>query len=512
MFEIFVCMFREEWRMHSTLFGNLNFALFPMLIFGMAFMGAFLIPFMSRLMDVSMLAVSIHSMYCIMGMMVGSFGIMGKEMMNRRFGQGSLLIHSARSLPISERRLFYNFVIKDTLYYFMLWILPFCLGFTIAAPFAGINIYYPLLLFVTASLSFLIGMCTVFLLSSVYSRSKYALYAIIALVAVAFLAFYLISGDILRVMRLFMLPSEIFLNFSYTLLLISAALILVLFIPAIFLFSPETHAGEKRYAAALYPLYDRLSRLPVIRGRIAAAESDGEISASDEASDKSSGSREETGFYYAAAKKELTIISKDFIDLHRSGIGIGQTLFSFVIPVCLIWFVMSVLSGVLMQEQIFMVIASVTGIIASTMYTWLTEFESFSAYLFLPVKVSSIIRAKIITFSMLHGVPIILLIVISVIMGVIGTAIFGIILALSVSYYALAIMVRYAGLSPSLMLYSASFFLRYSLLLMPAVIFLLGLAFIAPVLALISLLLVIPSYILLKGSFVKWDNEDLAGF
>lgn len=494
MFEIFVCMLKEEWRMHSTLFGNLNFALFPILIFGMAFMGTFLIPFTSRLMDVNMLAVSIHSMYCIMGLMVGSFGIMGKEMMNRRFGQGSLLIHSARSLPISERRLFGNFVVKDTLYYFMLWILPFCLGFLIASPFNAISVHYPLLMFVTASLSFLTGMCTVFILSSVYSRSRAALYAVIVLAFAAFVALYLISGDIMRVMRLFMLPSEIFLNFSFPLLIISAAVIIVLFIPAIFLFSPETHAGEKRYVAALCPLYDRLSRLPFIRGGIDA----------EKVSEKD--------FVYAAAQKELTIIAKDFIDLHRSGIGIGQTLFSFVLPVGLIWLVLSVLSDVLMPEQIFMVIAAVTGIIASTMYTWLTEFESFSAYLFLPVKVSSIIRAKIMTFSVLHVVPAVFLIVIAAVTGVLASAVFAIVFAFSVSYYALAIMVRYSGLSPSLMLYSASFFLRYSLFLMPPVIILLGLAFIATGFSLAALILIIPSYFLLKGSFEKWDREDLPGF
>lgn len=494
MFEIFVCMLKEEWRMHSTLFGNLNFALFPILIFGMAFMGTFLIPFTSRLMDVNMLAVSIHSMYCIMGLMVGSFGIMGKEMMNRRFGQGSLLIHSARSLPISERRLFANFVVKDTLYYFMLWILPFCLGFLIASPFNAISIHYPLLMFVTASLSFLTGMCTVFILSSVYSRSRAALYAVIVLAFAAFVALYLLSGDIMRVMRLFMLPSEIFLNFSFPLLIISAAVIIVLFIPAIFLFSPETHAGEKRYIAALCPLYDRLSRLPFIRGGIDA----------EKVSEKD--------FVYAAAQKELTIIAKDFIDLHRSGIGIGQTLFSFVLPVGLIWLVLSVLSDVLRPEQIFMVIAAVTGIIASTMYTWLTEFESFSAYLFLPVKVSSIIRAKIMTFSVLHVVPAVFLIVIAAVTGVLASAVFAIVFAFSVSYYALAIMVRYSGLSPSLMLYSASFFLRYSLFLMPPVIILLGLAFIATGFSLAALILIIPSYFLLKGSFEKWDREDLPGF
>ena len=507
MFEIFVCMFKEEWRMHSTLFGNLNFALFPILIFGMAFMGAFLIPFTARLMDVSMLVVTTHAMYCIMGFMVGSFGIMGKEMMNRRFGQGSLLIHSARSLPVSERRLFFNFVLKDTLYYFMLWIMPFCLGFTVAAPFAGINICYPLLLFVTATLAFLLGMSTVFLLSSVYSRSRAALYGILIVIGVAFAALYIVSGDIVRVMRLFLLPSEIFLNFSYPLLLTAAAVILILFIPAVFLFSPETHAGEKRRSAALYPLYDRLSRLPYIRGRVAASPS---VQASASPTDATAAS--EKDYVYAAAQKELTIISKDFIDLHRSGIGIGQTVFSFVLPVCLIWFVLSVLSDVLMPEQIYMVIAGVTGIIASTMYTWLTEFESFSAYLFLPVKVSSIIRAKIITFSVLHVLPVVFLIVTAAIGGVLSSAIFGIVMALSVSYYALSIMVRYAGLKPSLMLYSAAFFLRYSLLLMPVVIFLLGLAFIATEFSMAALILIIPSYFLLKGSFVKWDAEDLPNF
>lgn len=507
MFEIFVCMLKEEWRMHSTLFGNLNFALFPILIFGMAFMGTFLIPFTSRLMDVNMLAVSIHSMYCIMGLMVGSFGIMGKEMMNRRFGQGSLLIHSARSLPISERRLFGNFVVKDTLYYFMLWILPFCLGFLIASPFNAISIHYPLLMFVTASLAFLTGMCAVFILSSVYSRSRAALYAVLLLAFAAFVALYLISGDIMRVMRLFMLPSEIFLNFSFPLLIISAAVIIVLFIPAIFLFSPETHAGEKRYIAALCPLYDRLSRLPFIRGGI-----DAEKVSASATSGASAPAASEKDFVYAAAQKELTIIAKDFIDLHRSGIGIGQTLFSFVLPVGLIWLVLSVLSDVLRPEQIFMVIAAVTGIIASTMYTWLTEFESFSAYLFLPVKVSSIIRAKIMTFSVLHVVPAVFLIVIAAVTGVLASAVFAIVFAFSVSYYALAIMVRYSGLSPSLMLYSASFFLRYSLFLIPPVIILLGLAFIATGFSLAALILIIPSYFLLKGSFEKWDREDLPGF
>ena len=44
MFELFTSMVKEEWRVHSTMFGSLSFALFPVLIFGIAFMGSFLIP------------------------------------------------------------------------------------------------------------------------------------------------------------------------------------------------------------------------------------------------------------------------------------------------------------------------------------------------------------------------------------------------------------------------------------------------------------------------------------
>ena len=46
MFELFIAMMKEEWRVHSTIFGSLSFAMFPVMIFGIAFMGAFLVPLM----------------------------------------------------------------------------------------------------------------------------------------------------------------------------------------------------------------------------------------------------------------------------------------------------------------------------------------------------------------------------------------------------------------------------------------------------------------------------------
>ena len=138
MFELFTTMVKEEWRVHSTMFGSLSFALFPVMIFGIAFMGSFLIPLMRTTLPAGNLTLIIHANYLMLGIMVGGFGLLGNEVMNRRFGQASLLAYSARSLPLSEKFIFLNFVIKDTVYYFFLWVLPFGFGYILASPFTGV--------------------------------------------------------------------------------------------------------------------------------------------------------------------------------------------------------------------------------------------------------------------------------------------------------------------------------------------------------------------------------------
>lgn len=195
MLELFVAMVKEEWRVHSTMFGSISFALFPILIFWIAFMGSFLLPLMRHSLPAGELSLVLHANYLMLGFMVGAFGLLGAEVMNRRFGQASLLAYSARSLPLSERFIFANFVVKDTLYYFVLWVLPLALGFLLASPFIGVPVTLPLLLSLTLTLSFLSGLCAVFFLSSVYSRSKPVLAAILVILAGAAGAIALLTGQ-----------------------------------------------------------------------------------------------------------------------------------------------------------------------------------------------------------------------------------------------------------------------------------------------------------------------------
>lgn len=470
MLTLFTAMFREEWRMHSTLFGSLNFALFPVLIFAIAFMGTFILPLISNVLDTLLLSIVVHAQFVLLGIMVGSFGILGKEVMNRRFGQASLIAYSARSLPVSERMVFLNFVVKDIIYYFILWVLPFGLGFLVASPFLGINLYYPLLLLLTLSIAFLLGLCTIFLLSAIYSRSKKALFAVLATLIAVLLGFSIIYTPETTVSTI-LLPVMLFSLFSYSALLLSLGIITVLFALSIIFFTSEDTGSEKHYRNLLDSFSQRLDFLD-----------------------------------------ENVIVAKDFIDLYRSGIGIGQTIFSFILPLGLIWLVLSFLGGFLTENNILFTIAAVTGIIASTMYTWVTEFDSISAYYFLPLNISSVIRAKAGTFAVLQVIPVIFIIAVGLLSGAAGNIPNAIILCLSVSFFEMALMIRMCGLEPGAMIYNVRVFLKYILVTGPMILILLGLTFISPYLAYASAILFIPAWYLVKSGLEKWDSSDYAGF
>ena len=108
---------------------------------------------------------SAHYLFILFGVTIGTFGFAGKEIMNRRFGQASLVAYSSRSLPVSERTIFLNFLIKDVIYYVILWIVPIIFGLILASLFIPVNTTSMLLVCATLILSFLIGLSVVFFLS-----------------------------------------------------------------------------------------------------------------------------------------------------------------------------------------------------------------------------------------------------------------------------------------------------------------------------------------------------------
>ncbi len=179
MFKILIMMIKEEWRIHSSLYGGRLFALFPLMIGIFTFISCLFLPYLQAVMPTRQLVMLAHYLFLLFGMSAGAFGLFGKEVMNRRFGQASLIAYSSRSLPISDRKIFFNFFIKDILYYFMLWIIPIIMGLTLSMPMLSKSIPYALFISGTLVLSFLIGLSLVFFLSTLYAHSSKILIGVI---------------------------------------------------------------------------------------------------------------------------------------------------------------------------------------------------------------------------------------------------------------------------------------------------------------------------------------------
>jgi hypothetical protein len=414
------------------------------------------------------LATIIHALFLLLGIMVGAFGLIGMEAMNRRFGQASLLAYSARSLPISERTIFLNFVVKDIVYYFILWVFPFVAGFAIASPFIGVPLTLPLRLMLTLTLSFLTGLSLVFFLSTIYSRSKEMLLLLLALIIVGWAAVYLASGINIA---LTYPPLTLFQEFSWGTLLATCAVIAIPFTVAIVLFTSEYTDTTKRFSSQLAPLTRRFSFFPY-----------------------------------------PPLAAKDLIDLQRSGSLIGQTIFSFLIPLVLLWFLLSVLTQVLPPGRVLMLFAILTGVIASTIYTWLTAFDTFSSYTSLPISVPMLLTSKMSSFTVLQLIPAAFIMVVSLASGGVAYLVPALVLCLSVSFYALAVTVWLTGLSPSVLVYDAKILLVYLIAIGIALIIMIWLAFVNPWYAIASVLLFLPAWLIVKSSYGKWEAEEQQGF
>jgi hypothetical protein len=407
-------------------------------------------------------------LFVVLGMMVGGFGLLGKEVMNRRFGHASLLSYSARTLPFTERFIFLNFVIKDIVYYFFLWILPFGAGFIVASPIIGISFSSSLLLLLSITLSFLTGLSGIFLLSVIYTRSKLGLVIVIIIGVAAWFAVWLVTG--INPLLIFP-PLLVFSSFSPLALALSLLVILIPCLLAFGFFTTEYHDTEKYYSDLFTPVSRHLRIFPI-----------------------------------------PALTAKDFLDLYRSGNGIGQTLFSFLLPLGIMWFFLSLLSAILFEGGLIVFFALITGIISGTIFTWITEFDNISAYSCLPIGVAQLITSKSITYSVLQIIPAILLTMVSLITENANNLLFVLLAWGSISFYTLSVTIYLMGLSPSVMLYNAKVFLFYVILIGLPTLFFAGIATLNITFLIGTPFLLLPAWWLYLKGKAKWDTRDYIGF
>lgn len=471
MFEIFKSMLKEEWRMHSNLFGNNGFSLFPGFIFLFTFFVSLVLPVFSEIFTYAQIALGMHYFFLLLGSMVGAFGLMGREFMNRRFGQASMIAYSSRTLPVSERLIFANFLVKDVVYYFALYVLPFVAGFALAAaliPAGNFHFTFTLLfLLLTLSLSFMIGLSLVFFLSTIYAHSG----KLLTLGLLAGCIFLLsISGN-LDSSLFYSLPSlSFFLLSSKSQLLLSSGLIIIPSALSLYFLKVDFPQAKKSFP-------NSFSRLCGDFG----------------------------SYRYAA------FVAKDFLDLKRSEGGLGKLIFSFLLPAALIWMLLSALGKVLPALNILILFSLVLGVLSSSMYNWLTEYDIFASYAFFPLKVSDMIRNKLNSYLFLNLVPFILLILLTLKEDP-AFLLPTLLLFLSISLYMVSILIYLTGLSPSINLYNGRTFAVYTLSAMPLLLVNVILSMFGPYYVLVNLLLVPLALYLLGQSLRKWDRIESPRF
>ncbi|WMW21747.1 hypothetical protein RE476_10210 [Methanolobus mangrovi] len=464
MFELFKSMMKEEWRMHSSFFGDRGFALFPVVVASISMLLSLSMIIFGRIISQAEVLLGLHYLLLFMGSMVGGFGLLGREVMNRRFGQASLLAYSSRTLPISERVIFSNFIVKDVIYYLFLYVLPFTVGFMAGAVILDLQ-YSFFMLLTTLFLSFCTGLSLVFLLSTIYANlGKKALFLIFMIPIVFLIFFQGIRFDILYELP----PLVFYLAPSLDILITCLALVLVPSIVSLIFLRVDYSQSQKHYKNQFREITESL------------------------------------GFYGYSH-----FMAKDYLDFSRSEGGAGKIVFSFLVPVLLVWLFLPQLLKAVPGLDILVVFAVVVGMMASSMYNWLVEFDMFSSYAFLPLTVPDVLRSKLNSYSLLNVFPLIVVVIATVYAGRMNDMVHIILLFIAVSMYVVSVTIYLTGLNTTFSLYSAGTFASYVLAIGPVVLAMIFLAQLNFHLVLASVLLIPLSVLVLKRSFVKCGRWEV---
>lgn len=472
--KILKLMFKEEFRLQASFFNRSYFLASSLAIILFTLILGLSLPMLRRVVAIDDILLVSHWILLFYGLGVGGFALFGERIMERRFGSISLLLGIGYTLPIRFRRLFLLFYIKDALYYVFFTILPLIAGLLLASIFVSISLFSLLILFVSLTLSFLIGISLSVLLFTAMGRWRLASILVIS-IALIYLGF---SGINIRNTAAG-LPSLVFYNthsLSVMLEIIAAAVLLGIISS---LLVKEVSMPHERRAAESYRKTTRLT------------------------------SRLVSGYG--------TMLSKDIIDLVRSGMII-PVITTFLMPLIFLyavtWFIESVMLLKLGFSLLFY--AAMVGFFCTLLYSWLSNIDISECYNSLPLSMSHVIRSKLILFLSLTGIVAVpYLVVVGYLKGELQLLWLGLIIMFTVSTYVGSVLAYLTGLFTNSYLLDAKILLQFAIAVVPALVVETLLSFYYPVNNLIStyfiaglgLLLVVASIIFLTKLDSRWKGK-----
>ena len=127
-------MIREEWRKNSRLYRGRSFALFPVVVFIFSLSWNYLVVELSTI-SFEMIGNSMVALAGLMGVAVGLTGFSSRDAFENVLGDTNYLVFSSHTLPVSRKKLYAEFLLKDVFFYMFLILIPVSLGFLIPTGF-----------------------------------------------------------------------------------------------------------------------------------------------------------------------------------------------------------------------------------------------------------------------------------------------------------------------------------------------------------------------------------------
>ncbi|MFB6111673.1 MAG: hypothetical protein ABEJ35_03960 [Halobacteriaceae archaeon] len=410
---VFLEMLREEWRLHSRLFGGRRFAGFPLLVGGLVVGTAWLLV-RTGTRPVAV-AGGIHALVFVLGLHTGSVGFVGRDALNDLLGELTLIAFTARTLPLSQRRLLGLFVVKDVVYYAILFVVPLALG---TVPGSGIEgapgllagVLRAVLAWGTLTLTFGIGVATT-LATLGLVRAGIPGVGVGALAGLGVVAAWQTGIDPLPYT-----PWGVFVAPGAIPLLTSAAIAGGLFTVAASTFSVRTRSESRTYTPAFRRWSNRIGD---------------------------------------------PVATRSLLEVHRSAGGLGKVIFSTAVLLGVSIGLVELATRITgVQPSTPLALGTILGLSGFTTYNWLTQGDDIGSYLQQPLSVADVFRGKFRAFLTIGPITALLTYVIGIswVGGALGPTITGAVVLTGVNSYVFGITVALAGLSPNEFLFDTALF------------------------------------------------------
>jgi len=265
---LFRRMLVEEFRLHTSLFGRRRFVTLPVFVALVVMGGAWLLGLTGTAMGT--VVAGVHLLVFFFGLQVGTAGLIGRDAMRDLLGGTTLLVFSARTLPVSRRRLLGVFLLKDVAYYFVFFLSPIVAGFVPLVLVGELPAGELGLLWLTVTATFALGAATSLTLAGVATRSRLILLGVLAGVLAALV---LLPGELVA-----LTPYGTYLDPSPVGVIAGFVPLLGLLVAGPLAFQPATGGGGARRVGR--DRFDQLSSLgdgTTVRPLLEVARSSGSV-------------------------------------------------------------------------------------------------------------------------------------------------------------------------------------------------------------------------------------------